>query len=491
MASPPSHSQAVLPNTQILVLDRIERDETGFLLEVRTSQLPRCPDCAKISHSLHSRYHRRLQDLPWQGLSVRLRLKVRRFRCRNPECPRKVFTERLPEVALPYARHTCRLADIVSLIGFVVGGLPGSRVLERLAISVSDDTILRRVKRRVPSNNIDEPIRSVGVDDWAWRKGQTYGTILVDLERHRVADLLPGRSADELAGWLKQHPTVEIISRDRSGLYAEGGQSGAPNATQVADRFHLVLNLSTAIERAFEERRSQLQLRANEDSADEQLKRNNASPSQPTRQEARKQQRRQHRLERYEKVVQLYGEGYSQRAISQMLQLERKTVRRWLRAGQFPERKRALRKRAKVHEFSDYLRKRWSEGCHNATLLYEEIRRLGYPGRRGMVAQFVSGWRKRGSQRSTRSSRIAPRHAAVLVTKPADRLTEEQESILNRLSATCPELPGMRALALEFRTALASNNGYEMRWWIQNAKQCGIGPLVRFAFGLQKDLPAV
>lgn len=132
-------------------------------------------------------------------------------------------------------------------------------------------------------------------------KGKTYGTIL---ERHRVADLLPGRSADELAGWLKRHPTVEIISRDRSGLYAEGGQSGAPNATQVAYRFLLVLNLPTAIERALEERRSQPQVGTNEHSADEQLQRVNASLSQPTRQEAQKQQRRQHRLERYEKVVQ-------------------------------------------------------------------------------------------------------------------------------------------------------------------------------------------
>lgn len=314
----------------------------------------------------------------------------------------------------------------------------------------------------------------------------------MDLERHRVADLLPGRSADELAGWLKQHPTVEIISRDRSGLYAEGGLLGAPNATQVADRFHLVLNLTTAIERALEERRNQLQLCPNNDSADEQqLERKSAPPPQPTRQEVRKLQRRQHRLERYEKVVQLYGEGHSQRAISQMLHIERKTVRRWLRAGQFPERKRAVRKRAKVHEFSDYLRKRWSDGCHNATLLFQEIRQLGYAGRRGMVAQFVSGWRKRGPQYSTRSCKIAPRQAAVLVSKSADRLTDEQQSILNRLSATCPLLPGMRALALEFRAALASNNGYEMRWWIQNAKQCGIGPLVRFAFGLQKDLSAV
>jgi len=235
MALPPSHSQAVLPNSQILSLEQIERDENGFILKVRTCQTPRCPNCGELSRSCHSHYHRWLQDLPWQGLSVRIRLKARRFRCRNPGCGRKVFAERLPEVALPHARQTHRVADIVRLIGFVVGGLPGSRLLARLAIETSDETVLRRVKMRPLTDVIDEPIRSLGVDDWAWRKGQDYGTILVDLEHHRVVDLLPGRSAEELADWLAQHPTISVISRDRSGLYAEGAQLvGCPLVTDSA-----------------------------------------------------------------------------------------------------------------------------------------------------------------------------------------------------------------------------------------------------------------
>jgi transposase len=384
------------------------------------------------------------------------------------------------------------LADIVRLIGFVAGGLPGSRLLARLAIETSDDTVLRRVKMRPQSHAIDEPIRSLGVDDWAWRKGQDYGTILVDLERHRVVDLLPGRSAEELAGWLAQHPTVSVISRDRSGLYAEGAQLGAPNSTQVADRFHLVLNLSAAVERALEERSSQLQLPAATPPPEEQPQSKHLSPSQATAQEVRKQQRRQRRLERYEQVVQLHREGHSQKAISRLLQIQRKTIRRWLRTGHFPERKRPVRKPAKVTDFADYLQKRWAEGCHNATKLFQEIRAQGYRGQRSMVAQFVSAWRKRTPlSRSDHPQRFAPKHVAILTTKSPDRLTEEQGSLLNRLSVSCPVLPSMRALALEFREALSSKDGRQMLWWIHNAKQCGIGSLVRFAFGLQKDLSAV
>jgi transposase len=196
-----------------------------------------------------------------------------------------------------------------------------------LAIGVSDDTVLRFVKLLPLADSNEDSIRCLGVDDWAWRKGQDYGTILVDLERHQVVDLLPERSSECLAGWLLKNPTVNVISRDRSGLYAEGAQSGAPNAQQVADRFHLVLNLSSAIERALEERSRQPQVPVQEipsqpDSVPDQ------SPPKLTRRETLQQQRRQRRLELYENVMKLHREGHSQRAISQDLQIQRKTVRR-------------------------------------------------------------------------------------------------------------------------------------------------------------------
>jgi transposase len=254
----------------------------------------------------------------------------------------------------------------------VTGGLPGSRLLARLAIVISDDTVLRFVK--LPSLDPDEcPVRSLGVDDWAWCKGQDYGTILVDLERHCVVDVLPERSPESLAEWLMKHPTVTLISRDRSGLYAEGARLGAPHAQQVADRFHLVLNLSAAIERALEERSRQLQIppapmSSEPDTEPEQ------SQARLTSHQKVKEQRRERRLQLYEKVMALHHEGHSQRAIAQSLSIQRKTVRQWLRAGQFPERKPAVPRPAKVLEFAEYLRRRWTEGCHNATQLFQEIR---------------------------------------------------------------------------------------------------------------------
>jgi transposase len=491
MAPPPSHSQAVLP-TQKLVLDQIERVDGRFLVDVHVQQAAHCPACGKSSRSRHSSYIRRLKDLPWQGCAVELRLKVRRFRCRNRTCGRKIFAEAAPEVARSHARWTTRVGEIIRLIGYTAGGLPGSRILDRLAIPISDDTVTRFVKISGDGSG-SGPVRHLGVDDWAWRKGQTYGTILVDLDKRKVVDLLPDRSVEGLQAWLEKHPGVEVITRDRCGIYAEAAEQGAANAVQVADRFHLFLNLSTAVERTLEERSRELRI---SDEAPESEPVQATPPDEPrtTLVEQRKQQRRQRRQERYERVMELHRRGHTQRAISAEVGIVCKTIRRWLRMGQFPERKLVTGRRSHVRQFDDYLRQRWNEGCHNATLLFREIRERGYQGSRQMVSNHTSTWRmgprSKSSQRKT-LDRIAPKHAAILACRPAERLSEQPRTLLEQVAINCPSLRSMRFLALDFREAISSNERDGMLHWIRTAAQSGFGPLARFAYGLRKDFNAV
>jgi len=489
MAPPPSHSQAVLP-AQNLVLDKIEHLDDRFLVDVHVQQSARCPECGKVSRSRHSTYLRRLKDLPWQGCAVELRLKARRLRCRNPACARKIFAEPIPEVARSHARWTTRVGEIIRLIGYTAGGLPGSRILDRLAIQISDDTVTRTVKASSDVSASD-PVRHLGVDDWAWRKGQSYGTILVDLDKHKVVDLLPDRSVEGLQAWLEKHPGVEVITRDRCGIYAEAAEQGAANAVQVADRFHLFLNLSTAVERTLEERSRELRI---SDEAPAPVQVTPPDERKATLVEQRKQQRRQRRQERYERVMELHRRGYTQRAIGAEVGIVCKTIRRWLRTGQFPERKRVTGRRSHVREFDDYLRQRWNEGCHNATLLFREIRERGYQGSRQMVSNHTSTWRTSPrpelSQRK-KLDRIAPKHAAILACRPAERLSEQQRTLLEQVAINCPSLRSMRFLALDFREAISSNDRDGMLHWIRTAAQSGFGPLARFAYGLRKDFNAV
>ncbi len=229
-------------------MEAVEQTTDGIVFRARAKHLPRCPACFESRVSYHSRYVRRMRDLPWQGRRVEIHLQTRRFRCRNEQCAQKIFAERHPTVVAPKTRETARLCEIVGIVGYALGGLPGERLLHSLGISVSDDTVLRRVKARRRAAR-QPNARVLSVDDWAWRKRQRYGTMLLDLEQLQAIGLLPVRSAESFAQWLALHPEVKVITRDRSSLYADGGRQGAPSAVQITDRYHLVSNLSEAVER--------------------------------------------------------------------------------------------------------------------------------------------------------------------------------------------------------------------------------------------------
>src|SRR3954462_15516082 len=218
---------------------QITCEDPGLLSITGTGTRPggRCPDCGGASRAVHSRYRRPPADRPARGRAVRLDLRLRRFYCRNAACTRRTFAEHLPQLIRPHARRTGRLAQAQARVGAALGGEGGARLLQHLAMPASADTVLRLI-RNLPLPE-PEPPRVVVVDDWALRKGRTYGTIVVDLARRRVLDLLPDRTAKTLADWLRGQPQIEVIARDRSTEYARGIGLGAPGATQVADRWRV------------------------------------------------------------------------------------------------------------------------------------------------------------------------------------------------------------------------------------------------------------
>jgi transposase len=346
-----------------------------------------CPLCGSDSTLVYCRYVRRIADLPWQGVSVKLELNTRRFRCNDALCPRRIFCERLPQVVATYARKTVRLNDALRLIGFLIGGEAGTRAAIRLGMSVSPDTLIRRVQQTVLPVMVTP--RILGVDDWAKRKGRSYGTILVDLERRRPVDLLPDREAETLAAWLKAHRGIEIVTRDRSRAYAEDITDGAPHALQVADRFHILKNLSEALERVLTRQHQfvraavQPPTMPSQPSPPSQPQVEPPAISQPTflpplRPRPGIAERRDNSLALYNEVIRLKHEGLSTEEIAPRVGKCHRTVRRWLGLREFRELRR--HRRSLLDSYFPYISARWEEGCHNVSELWRELVERGYRG---------------------------------------------------------------------------------------------------------------
>jgi transposase len=486
----------LLPSASEVGLEQILSAPDLMTIVVRACRsTAACPACSQVSDRVHSRYVRTLADLPWQGVRVRFRLHTRRFFCDQSSCVRQTFSERLPDTAAPYARRTLRLNEALRLIGFALGGEAGSRLAQRLSLFVSPATLLRRVRQSALPPSATP--RVLGVDDWAWKRGHRYGTILVDLQTHRVVDLLPVRSAEALAEWLEAHPGVEIISRDRAGGYAEGARLGAPQATQIADRWHLIRNLGEALTRCFEQHASDLQAAWNEVV---QPAPPIASPvtasaiSRPLNQaELMRQQRRLRRLRRYEQVLALRQGGATQDEIAQQLSIDVKTIRRYLRVGAFPE--MAARRRATgVDRWMPYLEQRWAEGCHNAAQLWREIQEQGFRGCQTTIRQWMA--RLRGPSLPSQDKKDALRRQVppsarqttwLLLHQDGPR-TSEQQSYCEILLHRSPDLARVTELVHQFQELCLRRSEESLEVWLAAAQQTG---LRSFALGIERDRAAI
>src|SRR5262245_61743518 len=348
-----------------------------------TQQVVPRPVCAVFTPRVHSRYTRTLADRPWGSTHVRWQLRVRKFVCTNAQCPRRIFTERLPEVVAPWARRTRRLVAWLLAIGLALGGAAGVRLSRCLGCPLRRQTLLRLI-RRLPLAGDCTP-RVLGVDDFAFRTRQTYGTVLIDLERRQPVALLPDREAETLAQWLRAHPGVEVSTRDRARAYADGTRHGAPEATQVADRFHLLQNLVEALEPVFHTHRTALA------AVNDAIRRQGVPvvddtvavavpPPPPTGQE-KTAQRRARRVECHQQVWALHEQGWPGHAVAAHLSLGKSTVFRYLRTATLPERTpRADRGRSLLNPYKPYLLEQWNAGCCDALRLYGELQQRGDPG---------------------------------------------------------------------------------------------------------------
>lgn len=466
-----------------------------------------CPDCGVRSSRVHSYYQRRAGDLPVNGERVELLIQARRFRCLNPRCSRRTFVEDLPNLLPRHARRTIRLQGAQAAVGVALGGEASARLLPELGMPVSADTALRDV-RRVPLVARPPP-RVLGVDDWALRRGRTYGTILVDLERHVVVDLLPDRTSATLAAWLSQHPGVEVIARDRSTEYAKGASQGAPDAVQVADRWHLLQSARQLLERYLPGVHARLrELPEPPTRAEPAWARQHAFPR--TRSEAViGQKAREERHLVYERVKELRHQGLGIATIARKLRINRQTVRKYAYAHSFPERGRQAVRESQLDPFLPYLHAQWEAGCENASQLWREIQERGYTGTKKQVLRWMSTRRRTPSKHSPQKTGAdAEPLTAAEPTSPASRplpgpkrlawlLCQGDTELAAAEGATVArvrqdsELTAVHDAITAFIGLVRTKTSEGFDAWLETTTISTIRALRTFARGIQADYAAV
>ena len=503
----------MLPDLTILHLAACHVDHTAAQILVSVSATPTtapCPLCTTPAHRIHSHYDRTLADLPWAEYHVRLQLRVRKWFCRNRRCRRRISTERLPTVAAPWARRTHRLAQRFGALGVALGGKAGVRLSQQWGLAVSRNTLLRLLRR------LSVPPRAtptvLGVDDFAMRKRHTYGTVLIDLERHQPITLLPDRTADTFTQWLREHPGVEVIARDRSKAYAEGAQQGAPAATQVADRFHLLQNLAEALHQVFATQSKALE--AVNDAlrqqpvplADGAVAVPVPPPDTPQPAQQRAAQRQARRQTLYEQVWDLHRQGWTVPAIARHIGLSKRTVQRDLRTATFAGRKsRSDRGQSLLNPYKAALLERWNAGCHTAMRLFRNLQQQGYPGSYGPVAAYARRLRQAqglspGQRRSRQSlpsvaepvsQPLTPRRATWLVLRRETTRTEAEAQQLTQLREQQAEVAEAIDLAQDFTQLVRQRQPAQLDPWLKRATTSTQEALQRFAKGLYEDYDAV
>ncbi len=437
-----------------------------------------CPSCGGRSRRVHSHYRRALTDLPCAGRVLRISLMVRRFRCTMAACPARIFAERFgAAVAAPFARRTSRFDCLAHQLGLALGGRPGAGLASRLLLPVSRDTLLRTLRRR--AGRPDAPLSVIGIDDWAWKRGQRYGTLICDLERHRIVDLLPDREPATLDAWLAAHPGIAIVARDRGGGYGQAVTRVRPEALQVADRRHLLENASAAFLDAVRRLMAAIRRAVGTTVID---------PALLTRAERIQHDGYLRRARTNKAIMALAKDGMAIKAIVRRTGCSRKTVRQVLRGG------RSAMFRCRVGSLEpwlDQLDREWTTGCHNGAEIWRRLQARGFRGSLRAVGEWATRRRRSGgASAGGLSLGRAPsaRRLARLMLAERPRLAKTEAVLVAAVERALPPLAKARELVERFQAMIRRRKGETLETWIDAAMA---SPLASFAAGIRADRDAV
>ncbi len=510
--------QSILGIPGVIIYKSQINDHQITLYAFLKSKTAKCPSCSKRSRYIHSYYQRKLVDLSMCGRAVQILLKVRKFKCNNKSCMQSIFSEQHMALAKKYSRKTVRTTQFLQQLLVEISSSKGAHISRLCHIGQSSSTCLRIVKSielPTPSN-----LTVVGIDDWAYRKGRCYGTIVVDTANHRPVALLEGRDQEVVKKWLKENDTITHITRDRSSSYSKAITTVAPQVEQIADRFHLVKNLgdhlAEEIRREYKTiKKSYLALQQKDDNgADSDTVLTSMSDNNRCQREHNTVKERSvnpRTVELHSQVHKLNGNNYSQRAIAKILKINRKTVRKYLQAKQPPSYPYVSRYR---HNYEAYM-KAIKKCCNDRMSIIEIYRSIVAQGFRGKQSTFYHWfnfsfpdyqYKKHQplppttlalNHRVVRLSRISPKKLAIHLTNPEWGVSKETGEcsdthiLVEKVIASSLLLQEMREAYSSFRELLNSKDESKLNLWIESYHNCSSRGIRTFVRGIRSDMEAV
>jgi len=491
----------LLPHLAGVVVDAVYAAGDRLRIMVRAKAVEAvCSACASASRRVHSRYDRSLSDLAVGGRRVEIRFQARRWFCPNIDCPVRTFAEQVDGLSTRYARRTVGLRQSLVDIALALAGRAGARLAGRLGLPAGRNSLLRLI-RSLPMP-APAQVTAVGVDDFAVRRGHRYGTVLIDMDTHRPIDLLPDRESATVADWLRQHPEVEVVCRDRAGAYADAARTAAPQAIQVADRWHIWHNLAQHAEKTAARHASCVAATAAATAVAsvavagprraEPVPMAADSGPEPAGGRAGRLSVRV-RLH-YQQIHALASKGKGIKEIACELRLSRGTVRRFTRAASVDELLPVEPRPGRVSilaPFADHLWQRWNDGTTNATTLFREIQALGYRGGYSALRDYLRPFR------AGQPPRIAPppppnkREITSLITRHPDTLDNTETAMLQQIRCACPHLDRLAYHVTEFAKMLTGLHGHDLDTWITAVKADDQPDLHSFVRGIEADYDAV
>jgi transposase len=476
------------PDTFNVISVNQESEEVHIYVESKQTNCL-CPNCGLVSLKVHSYYSRVFKDLPAFGNKVRLFLRARKFYCLEEHCQVKVFTERFADYFSPYKRRTVRFDKVCLKLVLESSGKAAERIALDLGIDISDTSLLRLISE-APEPNISTP-HALGVDDWAYKKGHRYGTVLVNLENRKIIDILYDREATTLEKWLKSHAGVAVISRDRYGKYIQGATNGAPAAIQVADRWHLLKNLGEATTKVMLREYSRLNqvFRKEETQASEEAIVRDQHIPHSSDTEIRRQ--------RFLELKELQAKGHSIKAMARHLKMHRQTIKKYIDMDTLP--RKLYKDENMVESYFPYIKERLvKEPAVYIKTLWTELQEQGYKGAYSTFADALLYYGIRIGKKATHKkgpmhhgSFFKPSKAAVLFLMAENKLTEVDRCLIKKICTASNQLSATLSLIRSFRYMMINKQGTRLKKWIKLAQGAGIKEIASFATGLLTDYSSI